>query len=64
MRLHFSKKSLYLNIKQYDKKKQIKHGAIQKVCHLHNGIFQPIQLFATLCQFYSNTFPVLFTKLQ
>ena len=30
----------------------------------HNGIFQPIQLFVTLCQFYSKTFPVLFTKLQ
>ena len=44
--------------------KQIKYGAIQKVRHLHNGIFHPFQLFVTLCQFYFNTFPVLFTKLQ
>ena len=29
-------------------KEQIKHGAIQKVCHLHNGIFNPIQLCHTL----------------
>ena len=36
-------------------KKQIKHGAIQKVCHFHNVIFHPIQLFVTLCQFYCNT---------
>ena len=33
------------------KNKQIKYGTIQKVCRLHNGIFQPIQLFVTLCQF-------------
>ena len=41
--------------------KKIKHGAIQKVCHLHNGIFHPIQL----CQHstYSST-SVLFTKLH
>ena len=29
-------------------KQQIKHGAIQKVCHLHNAIFYPIQLYHTL----------------
>ena len=46
------------------KQKQIKHEAIQKVCHLHNGIFHPIQLFVTLCQFYPNTSPVLITKLH
>ena len=39
--------------KKQIKNKQIKYGAIQKVCHLHNGIFEPIQLFVTLCQFYS-----------
>ena len=50
--------------KKTNKNKQIKYGAIQKVCHLHNGIFQTFQLFVTVCQFYSNTFPVLFTKLQ
>ena len=44
----FHMKSLSLNIKQYDKKKQIKHGVIQKVCHLHNDIFHPIQLCHTL----------------
>ena len=42
-------KSLSLNIKQYDKKKKkIKHGVIQKVCHLHNDIFHPIQICHTL----------------
>ena len=46
------------------KKQQNKHGLIQKVCHLHNEILQPIQLFVTLCQFYLNTFTVLFTKLH
>ena len=25
-------------------KQQIKHGAIQRVCHLHNSIYHPIQL--------------------
>ena len=50
--------------KKETKNKQIKYGTIQKVCHLYNGIFHPIQLFVTHCQFYSNTFPVLFTKLQ
>ena len=50
--------------KKQTKNKQIKYGAIQKVCHSHNGIFQPIQLSVTLYQFYSNTFPVLLTKLQ
>ena len=38
-------------------KQQIKHRAIQKVCHLHNGIFHPIPL-VTLCQFY---FPFCFS---
>ena len=28
--------------KKQIKNKQIKYGAIQKVCHLHNGIFEPI----------------------
>ena len=60
---------IFIYIKQYDKRrnklnKQIKYGTIQKVCHLYNSIFHPIQLFFTLCQFYSNTFPVLFTKPQ
>ena len=50
--------------KKETKIKQIKYETIQKVCHLYNGIFHPIQLFFTLCQFYSNTFPVLFTKPQ
>ena len=40
------KKSLSLN--NMTIKQQIKHGAIQKVCHLHNGIFYPIQLCHTL----------------
>ena len=26
---------------------RVNHRAIQKVCHLHNGIFQPIQLCHT-----------------
>ena len=50
--------------KKQRKNKQIKYGAIQKECHLHNGIFQPFQLFVTVCQFYFNTFAVLFIKLQ
>ena len=29
-------------------KQQINHGAIQKVCHLHNDIFHPIHLCHTL----------------
>ena len=37
---------------------QIKHEAIQKVCHQLNGIFHLIHF----CQFYSTTSPVLFTK--
>ena len=41
-------------------KQQIKYRVIQKLCHFHNGIFHPIQL----CQFYSSTFPVPFTKLK
>ena len=46
-------------------KKQIKHGAIQKVCHLLNGVFHPIQRCHTSrCQFSSFTSPVLFTKLH
>ena len=62
--------SLYVNLtkkkkkKKETKNKQIKYGTVQKVCYLHNGFFHPIQLFVTLYQFYSNTFPVLFTKIQ
>ena len=48
--------SLSLNIKQYDEKITTKDGAMQKVCH-------SIELFVTLCQFSSNTTPVLFIKL-
>ena len=33
-------------------KYQIKHGAIQKVCHLHNSIFYP---YSTLSHFVSYT---------
>ena len=29
-------------------KQQTSHGTIQKVCHLHNGIFHPIHLGHTL----------------
>ena len=43
------------------KKQQTQHGAIEKVCHLHNKFFYPIHLY-TLCQSYSITSPVLFTK--
>ena len=32
-------------------KQHINHGAIQKICHLHNGIFHHIH-FVTLWQFY------------
>ena len=46
MFLFGARKNISLNIKQYDKKtnkqankKQVKHGAIKKVCHLHNIIF-------------------------
>ena len=38
-------------------KQQINHGTIEKVCHLHNGIYYPFTQ-VTLCQFYSFTFPV------
>ena len=37
--------------------------AIQKVCRLHNGIFHRFN-FDTLCQFYSTTSPVSFSKLH
>ena len=59
IRSHFPQ---YKTISQ--KKYHIKRGAIQKLCRLHNGIFHPMQLFATLSQFYSNTSTVLFTKLH
>ena len=42
-------------------KQQVNHGAIQKVCLLHNDIFHPIDLCHTLCQFYAFTSPVLLT---
>ena len=29
-------------------KQQITHGAIQELCHLHDGIFHPIHLCHTL----------------
>ena len=45
------------------KKQQIKHGAIQKVCHLIMGFFTPFN-FVKLCQFHFNTSPVLVTKLH
>ena len=71
MFLFGARKNISLSIKQYDKKtnkqtnkKQVKHGAIQKVCHLHNIIFHSIQLSVTLHRFYSNPSPVLFTKLH
>ena len=48
---------------QYDMtiKQQIKHGAIQKLRHLHNSIFCPIQLCHTL-SILLYFFPPLFTK--
>ena len=39
------------------------HGGIHNVCHLHNGIFHPIQLGNTLLILLYH-FPVLFTKLH
>ena len=38
------KKSLSLNIKEYNNKITNQPLSLQKVCHLHNGIFQPIRL--------------------
>ena len=44
-------------------KQQINHGAIHKVCHLHNDIFGAIHFTrVTFCRFYSITSPVLLTK--
>ena len=70
MFLFGARKNISLNIKQYDKKtnkqankKQVKHGAIQKVCHF-DIIFHSIQLSVTLYRFYSKPSPVLFTKLH
>ena len=37
-------------------KKSIKHGTIQKLYYLHNGICHTIQLFIALCQFYSRNY--------
>ena len=37
------KKSLSLNIKEYNNKITNQPWSLQKVCHLHNGIFQPIR---------------------
>ena len=44
-------------------KQQIKHGTIQKVCHLQNAIFHPIQLCHTLSILLYHS-PVLFPKLH
>ena len=57
LRSHFL--SMYNNMRL---KQQINHGVIQKVSHLHNGIFHSASLFFTLCQFYSITSPVLLTN--
>ena len=43
LRSHFLSVYNNMTIKQ-----QINHGAIQKVCHLHNGIFHYINLCHTL----------------
>ena len=40
-------------------KQQIKHRNIEKLCHLHNSIFNPIQLRLTLSILKSN---MLFTR--
>ena len=33
-------------------KQQINHGTIQKVCHLHNGIFDPIHSCVVISEVY------------
>ena len=42
-------------------KQQTNHRAIHKVCHLHIAFFIPF-IWVTLCQFYSCTTPVAYTK--
>ena len=38
------------------------HEAIQKLCHMHRDIFNPIRLYQSHFVIFTLTFPVLFTK--
>ena len=42
------------------RKQQINHGAIQSVCHFHNGIIYSIN-YVTLCQFYTLSPPLCYS---